>query len=236
MPENRDCMAVAVLIRDLPVSRPKTFQLVHDRFMPIVVSPSKSALMSGIGRDAKRVEWLSLGRLLTEAWACHSAAMDTRYEPASDFLNAVVADEIPLSGSAFANNNFHQLLAMMKDEDRSNRDWATMLVAQQEIDSIEVRNALLDAARDGDDAVRAEAILGLAQRDHAMALPLIKGALSAPSVLPAVFEAAALVADRSLVGDLRQFVEPSDNAYADQVAAEALAACENGSPRHRSHG
>lgn len=172
-----------------------------------------------------------IGRLPNKAWACHSVAMDTRYEPASDFLKAVVADEIPLSGSALANNNFHRLLAMMKDEDRSNRDWATMLVAQQEIDSIEVRNALLDAARDDDDAVRAEAILGLAQRDHAMALPLIQDALSTQSVMPAVFEAAALVADRSLVDDLRLFVEPSGNAYSDQVAAEALAACENGTPR-----
>lgn len=158
-------------------------------------------------------------------------AMETRYEPASDFLKSIAAEEIPLSGSAFAHDNFHQLLAMMKDGDRSNRDWATMLVAQQEIDNIEVRNALLNAAQDEDDAVRAEAILGLAQRDRAMALPLIEDALSTQSVMPAVFEAATLVADRSLVADLRQFISPSDNAYADQVAAEALAASENSTPR-----
>jgi hypothetical protein len=157
---------------------------------------------------------------------CHVAAVDARYEPASDFLKAVAADEIPLFGSALANRNFRRLLAMMRESDRSNRDWATLLVAQQEIDTIEVRDALLDAAHDEDEAVRAEAILGIAQRDPVIALPLIKNALAAQSVMPPIFNAAALAADRSLVSDLREFIEPSFNVYADKAALEALAACE----------
>jgi hypothetical protein len=155
--------------------------------------------------------------------------MNEAYQPTSDFLKAVAAEEVPLTGSAIADDNFRLLLAMMKDKDRSNRDWATLLVAQQEIDTVEVRDALTQAAQDKDGAVRAEAVLGLAQRDPGVALPFIRAELSAQSVMPPIFEAAALVADRSLIDDLRQFTAPSGNAYVDHLALEALAACE-GSP------
>lgn len=158
-----------------------------------------------------------------EVW--HSAFMNEEYQPTSDFLKAAAAEKIPLSGSAIADDNLRRLLAMMKDKDRSNRDWATLLVAQQEMDTIEVRDALAQAAQDEDGAVRAEAILGLAQRDPEVALPFIKTELSARSVMPPIFEAAALVTDRSLIDDLRQFTAPSENAYADQLVLEALAAC-----------
>lgn len=133
-------------------------------------------------------------------------------------------------GSAFAASNFRRLLAMRTDPERSNRDWATLLVAQQEVDTIEVRDALMNAAQDKDEAVRAEAILGLAQRDPQAALPFIKSALMSQSVMAPVFEAAAVAADRSLIDDLLHFREPSGNPYVDQLAAEALAACERGRP------
>ena len=154
--------------------------------------------------------------------------MSESYQPPSDFLRAVASDEVPLFGSAFAEENFQRLLAMMTDQDRANRDWATLLVAQQELDTDEVRNALICAAQDQDEAVRAEAILGLAQRDPGVALPFLRSALRGQTVMPPVLEAAVLVADRSLVDDLRQFSEPSDDAFADQLALEALAACEQG--------
>ncbi len=154
--------------------------------------------------------------------------MSELYQPPSDFLRAVASDEVQLVGSAFAEENFRRLLAMMTDQDRANRDWATLLVAQQELDTDEVRNALIGAAQDQDEAVRAEAILGLAQRDPVVALPFVKSALRGQTVMAPVFEAAVLAADRSLVDDLRHFSEPSDNAFADQLALDALAACERG--------
>jgi HEAT repeats len=154
-----------------------------------------------------------------------------RYQPPSDFLRGIVADNVPLSGSEFGEANLRLLIEMMQDEDRANRDWATFLLAQQEeIDTPDVRAALLLAACDEDDAVRAEAILGLAQRDPATALPFIQKALSGDAVMSEIFEAAALVAHPSLVGDLRCFAEPSGNKYLDSRVEEALAACERGSP------
>jgi len=152
--------------------------------------------------------------------------MTDEYQPKSEFLRAVAADEIPLFGSAFADSNFRRLLAMTTDSERSNRDWATLLISQQSMDTDEIRDILRKAALDEDEAVRAEAILGLAQRDPKGALPLIRSALKAGRVMAPVFEAAAIAADRSLIHDLRKFLEPSGDAYVDQLAAEALTACE----------
>lgn len=152
--------------------------------------------------------------------------MTEPYEPASDFLKAVAAQEVPLSGSAFADANMRQLIAMTRDDDLSNRDWATMLLASEEADTPEIRRALLSAANDESDVVRAEALVGIAQRDPRLALPLVLEALSGEQVSMPVFEAAALVADPALVDVLRPWTEPSDDEWLDQLAREALAACE----------
>lgn len=151
--------------------------------------------------------------------------MSERYEPTSGFLKMVAAEEVPLSGSALGRDNLQRLIAMTRDPDHSNRDWATMLLSLEEIDTVEVRNALLDAVADQDGVVSAEALLGLARRDTALALPFAIKALSAPSACVAVFEAAELIADPSLIDYLRPWVQPSDNGWLDQSARDALAAC-----------
>jgi HEAT repeat protein len=115
---------------------------------------------------------------------------------------------------------------MTRDEDRSNRDWATFLLAQEETDTPAVRDALIRAAKDDDDVVRAEAVLGLAKRDPLLALPLVQEALRSEAVAAPMFEAAALCADLSLIPDLRIWAEPSDEPLMDGLAADALAACE----------
>lgn len=153
--------------------------------------------------------------------------MADRYVPPSEFLQAVIDEEAPIGdGSAWGEANLRQLIAMTQDEDRANRDWATMLLAQQDIDTDEVRTALVRAAGDEDENVRAEAILGLAQRDRDLALPFLREVLSGQVASMPIFEAAALVADPSLVDDLRCFAQPSDNSFLDGYALEALAACE----------
>jgi hypothetical protein len=152
--------------------------------------------------------------------------MTDAYEPTSDFLKAVAAEDIPLTGHETADLNLRHLIAMMRDEDRSNRDWATMLLSQQPIDTDDVRTALLIAARDEDDVVRAEAILGLAQRDRDLALPFARRELAGKSACMPLFEAAALIANPILVEVLRPWIEPSENAFLDELACEALAACE----------
>jgi hypothetical protein len=132
------------------------------------------------------------------------AVMD-RYEPTSDFLTAVINDDAPLSGSIFGDANLCRLIAMTRDPDKSNRDWATFLLAQSDFDDDAIRQALLRAAGDDDEVVRAEAIVGLARRDRDLALPLIKQALTARSVPHPIFEAAAYAAVPALVDDLRRF-------------------------------
>jgi len=151
--------------------------------------------------------------------------MGERYEPTSDFLNAVIAEDAPLSGSEMAEENLRRLIDLMRDEDRSNRDWATFLLAQEEIDTPNVRNALIRAAKDDDDMVRAEAVLGLAIRDPLLALPFVQQALHADAVATPVLEAAALCAHPSLIADLRIWAKHSDQPLA-KLAADALAACE----------
>ena len=156
--------------------------------------------------------------------------MTDRYEPDSDFLKAVVAEEVPLSGSDFADVNMRQLIAMTRDDDPSNRDWATMLLASEGADTPEIREALLSAANDENDVVRAEALVGIARRDRDLALPLVLKALSGEWAVMPLFEAAALVADPALVDVLKPWTEPSDNEWLDQLACDALAACEKGLP------
>jgi len=156
--------------------------------------------------------------------------MTERYEPSSDFLKAVAAQEVPLSGSAFADVNMRQLIAMTRDVDVSNRDWATMLLASEEADTPEIREALLSVANDESDVVRAEALVGIARRDRELALPLVLKALSGQWAGMPLFEAAALVADPALVAVLKPWTKPSDDQWIDQFACDALAACEKSQP------
>ena len=123
------------------------------------------------------------------------SGMVDRYEPPSEFLKALVDDDAPLSGGEHAEVNLRQLIEMTRDEHPTNRDWATLLLAQQDIDTPNVREALVRAAEDENADVRAEAILGVAQRDKAVALPLLKRELSGEVVPLPLFDAAAIVAD-----------------------------------------
>jgi HEAT repeat protein len=158
--------------------------------------------------------------------------MTERYEPPSDFLKRLIEDDAPLLGGEHAEANLRHLIGMTTDANPANRDWATLLLAQQDIDSTDVREALLRAAEDENEYVRAEAILGLAQRDKAVALPLLQRELSGEFAPLPLFEAASLVADPSLAPQLRAFAEPSGNDFLDGLALEALQACE-GADRQR---
>src|SRR5688572_17227576 len=127
--------------------------------------------------------------------------MTERYEPPSDFLKMLIHDDSSLEGN-MQDADLHALIVMTSDAHPANRDWATLLLAQQEIDTPEVRQALLRAADDEEYCVRAEAILGLAQREKALALPLLQRELSGESVCLPLLEAAIIVAHPSLAADL----------------------------------
>ena len=51
------------------------------------------------------------------------------YLPSSEFLNYVLADEIAFDETPLGQANLQRLLAMVTDEDRSNRDWAAFLIS-----------------------------------------------------------------------------------------------------------
>ena len=152
--------------------------------------------------------------------------MNERYSPSSDFLCALINDEVSLSGSAFAEGNLARLIGLTSDEDVANRDWATFLLAQLELDRPDVRQALTAAAADQEGVVRAEAILGLAQLDCSLALPLVQRELAGETVYLSVLEAAEMVADSSLIPDLEAFTRQSSGInFLDEQAIRALDAC-----------
>ena len=155
--------------------------------------------------------------------ACKHAAVE-RYSPPSPFLQSVISDEVPFEGN-FGAVNLTKLVALTKDKEEANRDWATFLLGQLETDTPELRQALLEAAEDKSGVVRAEAIWGLAQRDKVLALPLVKRELELDSVWLPLFEAAELIADPSLVEQLRPFTDPTDDETIDQAAMSAFLAC-----------
>ena len=151
--------------------------------------------------------------------------MDESYAPSSDFLCSVINDEAPLTGSAFAEANLARVIELMQDDDVSNRDWATFLVAELELDRSDVRQALLTAAEDSEECVRAEAILGLARRDRKLALPLVRRELEGELEWDQFLEAAQIVADPSLVADLERLSQAPGNASWHERATLALDAC-----------
>lgn len=163
---------------------------------------------------------------------CTPDDMSERYEPKSDFLNSIIAEEVPLSGSSFAEANLSLLIKMTRDPDPSNRDWATFLLAQARVDTSDVRDALIRVAREDEGIVQAEAVHALAARDPELALPFVQSGLRSESVWIPMFEAAELCAHPSLVEDLRGWAEPSDEPFADRCAASALKACELAASRN----
>ncbi len=154
--------------------------------------------------------------------------MEDSYEPTSEFLRHFAGGNVPLSGNEFADANLRRLIQMTRDRDLTNRDWATFILAQADVDTAAVRDALLRAATDEDEMVRAEALCGLARRDASIALPFVLAALDTGDVIAPIFEAAALCAHRSLVEPLMEFSYPTSMTYLRDLVAKALIACETG--------
>ncbi|MEP0391537.1 MAG: HEAT repeat domain-containing protein [Erythrobacter sp.] len=152
-----------------------------------------------------------------------------RYLPASDFLCMILNEEVPLTGSEFAEKNVQRLIEFTRDKDTSNRDWATLFLAQlAEYDGLErpdIVAALLTAAEDSDQNVRSEAILGLAKLKHEKAPSLVGLELKKVNASMQIFEAAELLADPTLVNDLEDFQDESDEPFVDEAARRALEAC-----------
>lgn len=150
--------------------------------------------------------------------------MRKRYLPPSRFLQAAINDEVVFGDLDLEEKNLQRLLALTCDDEAANRDWAIMLLAQLELNRTDVREALLNAAGDGEPVVRGEAILGMALLDRIATLPLLQQELKGQIVTIPLLEAAALVADSSLLPDLEAFSEPSEDEWIDKAVSGAIAA------------
>src|SRR5262249_32611721 len=122
------------------------------------------------------------------------------------------------------------LVELSRDEDRDTRDRATFAIGQQtEIGSPEPRRALVEGAGDADAGIGGEALIGLAQRRDARALPLVQRELSGPFHGDWAVEAAELLADPSLLPlleSLRARLEPEDRIRFQRSFRSAIEACQ----------
>lgn len=98
------------------------------------------------------------------------------------------------------------LLQLMRDPTTAVRDWATFAFTSghAELDSAEIRDALLARTDDEDAEVRGEALIALAQREDSRVTEKLERELSRPLEGDWVFEAADLMGDASLLPLLEQ--------------------------------
>lgn len=183
----------------------------------------------GLGvRSGQKKRAEATAQAIQSYMASSAAIEDTHdgYAPASTFLVMVINDEIPLTGTEFAEQNLLLLIDYMSDADTSNRDWATLLLAGLEIDTPIVRDALLKAAQDCDASVRAEALLGLAERDAVLALPLVERELERSECGYGTFQAARAIANPSLLRGLRTGLGKGSTPWINDEIGDAIVACE----------
>ena len=127
------------------------------------------------------------------------------------------------------------LIYLTVDEDRDVRDWATLgLASLTEVDTPELRDALLARLSEEDDEIRGEALIGLARRKHPDTLALVRDELCRPFAGDWVVEAAELLAETSLYAPLQvlwESLSPEDKAHFERSFAAALNACKPRSER-----
>ena len=118
------------------------------------------------------------------------------------------------------------LIELTRDQEAHVRDWATFALGTQvEVDTPDLRDALMERVADNDDDTRCEALVGLARRGNRRVLPALQSSFSSDSVCSMEVEAAALIGDPLLLKELVALREwwDVDKALLD----EAIRACSN---------
>ncbi|MEV0217158.1 HEAT repeat domain-containing protein [Micromonospora sp. ALFpr18c] len=142
-----------------------------------------------------------------------SADSDVRFQVA--VAVPAVLDDPPADAGAAV------LIDLCADPDPTVREWATFgLGWASTADGDAVRRAVWDRTHDVDPEVRAEGARGLARRRDVRALPLVRGLLAQDAVHTFTFQAAAYLADPSLLPLLDGF-DPTAAGV-----AEALRECD----------
>lgn len=152
------------------------------------------------------------------------------YRPPSAFLQMLIDDEPPLAGDSQADARAALLIAATRDEDPENRDWALMILAQSELETPDALAALIAGMDDPEPEAALEALIGVAIRAPKTALPRVAALLDGDTIDSMTLEAAAYVADPSLVPVLEEIgreVVDDDDAFTS-LLAEAIECCRTG--------
>jgi len=117
------------------------------------------------------------------------------------------------------------LIELTQDPVAEVRDWATFALGtrREELDTVELREALAARLSDSDEYVRGEALVGLARRKDARAIPALQTELARSDVNYLALEAAELAADPRLLHQLEELRSRWGIAPPDLEAA--IAAC-----------
>jgi HEAT repeat protein len=125
----------------------------------------------------------------------------------------------------YENQQAHSvLIELMRDTDDQVRDWATFALGTQcETDSPAIHDALADRLTDADDAVRCEAMVGLARRADRRVLTALHEELARRSVSTLAIEAATLICEPQLITELIALRERWDGDK--DILEQAIRAC-----------
>ena len=116
------------------------------------------------------------------------------------------------------------LIELSQDEDTHVRDWATFgLGTQIDLDTPEIREALIIRLNDTDFDTRGEAIVGLAKRRDRRVIPAISRELTSGCVGSLVVEAVTLIPDPQFYPELIDLIEWWD--VDKSLLNEAINAC-----------
>ncbi len=129
----------------------------------------------------------------------------------------------------FQPNVVQRLMELMKDDNVSNRDWATFLLSQSSHNSPQIIKALIRNASDNDAEISSEAILGLAQRQRVAARRLVLEKLTRRSLDVKDIEAAGYVGHQSLVPSLNRVSRWWQSE--EELIGRAISSCRYGKPK-----
>lgn len=188
---------------------------------------SAALLMSALASepDPDVLASLVYGLAHNEAEEALSRILDLAAHPAPEVREAV----------AFALGQFSDgtavdaLLSLGSDPSGGVRDWATFSIAQlSDLDTPEICQFLLERAADANAPVRAEALIGLARRDHPEAVCLLEQQASEHmenlTFIDAMSELAMRTGDRRLRPLLQAALECTDSEHAKRDLKEVLRA------------
>lgn len=155
------------------------------------------------------------------------------YLPPSAFLQDLMHNDRPLAGGPAEGWRAAKLISLTRDADAANRDWALCLLQQSDLTTPEALAALVAGMDDLHEEASLEALIGVARRDPALALPRVAALLEGEWVSSMALDAAAIVADGSLLPALEAIADELGIGEEDQFDTslrEALDCCASGEP------